>query len=80
MSSFLNFNSMASQIGQQIYREARKKAYENGKPNKAKELADKMLNQFQSNILAAIDREERFNSAKEVQGSHIPSGGEWENF
>lgn len=79
MASFLNFNSMASQIGVQLYREAQKAAYAAGKPNKVKEIADKMVNQFQSNILAAVDREIRFSNAKEIP-THSTPGDEWEPY
>ena len=79
MASFLNFNSMASQIGVQLYREAQKAAYAAGKPNQVKQIAEKMVNQFQSNILAAVDRESRFNNAKDIP-SHSTPGDEWEPY
>lgn len=67
MSSFFNFNTIAQKIGVQLYREAAKKAYELGQPNKAKDIAATMVNRFASNILEAIDEEARFQSAKEVE-------------
>lgn len=67
MSSFFDFSTIAHKIGVQLYREAAKKAYETGQPNKAKDLAIAMTNRFTSNILEAIDDEARFQSAKEVK-------------
>lgn len=66
MPSFFDFNTIAHKIGVQLYREAAKKAYENGTPNKAKDLAVAMTNKFASNILEAIDEEAKFQSAKDI--------------
>ena len=66
MSSFFNLDSTANKIGVQLYREARNAAYEQGKPNASKKLAETMANRFHSEILKAIDEETRFQTAKQV--------------
>lgn len=64
--SFFNFDSTASKIGVQIFREAKKAAYERGEPRKASKIAEAMANRFHSEILKAIDEEKSFQSAKEI--------------
>lgn len=65
--SVFSFDSTAQKIGIQIYRAAKSKAYESGKTADSKSIAVAMANRFQSEILRAIDDEERFQSAKQVQ-------------
>ncbi len=66
MKSFFNYDSVAAKIGVQLYREAKKAAYERGQPNRVKDIANAMANQFYSEILKAVDDEGRYQSAKQV--------------
>jgi len=66
MSSFFEYNSIAAKIGVQLYREAKKAAYEKGQPNNVEAIAERMANNFYSEILKAIELERKFQSTKSV--------------
>lgn len=59
----------ASMLGHQILQKAQEEAYRQGRPNDVKfvkDLADKMVNRFASNVLASIDEELKFSQMQQV--------------
>ena len=59
-------DSTARQLGIQIYHNACKVAYEQGKPNQSTKFAITMANRFYSEILKTIDEEAKYQNAKQI--------------
>lgn len=69
----------AQSIGRQIFQRAQKEAYKAGKANNTKfikQLADKVVNRFTSNILQAVDDEIKYSQAQSVPQDE-PHRGRW---